>query len=358
MAVYTHERQERYSSLVLKKLRKELILKDGIVFNNDYEGNPTAGAVKIPVRDTEVAVGDYDVATGKAIGQGSTTYLDLPINKDKAVNELIDGYEAAAVPDNLLADRLDSAGYSLATQLDNDGGTVLLAEGTANNIALVDKDNVYSAMVDMRTILSKANIPLTQRYALVTPDFYALLLKSPEFIGPSQLGDAVVQSGAVGRIAGFTLYEWNDDTPGLKCICGHPGWATRVNEWKVPVSVTTLPPPYIGASSVNGRMVYAHKVTRGVAVQIMYAPGTLSASAAAGTAADETKITVTGATGTAKYRVNPTARVVYGQADTGFTAVSTNPKPAVGDIIEVVDFVSAKAVAVKYISVTAEMIKA
>jgi hypothetical protein len=47
MATYTHTRQDRYSSLVLAKLRQELVLKDGIVFNNDYEGNPTAGAVKV-----------------------------------------------------------------------------------------------------------------------------------------------------------------------------------------------------------------------------------------------------------------------------------------------------------------------
>ena len=39
-----HELQERYSSLILAKLRKELVLKDGIVFNNDYEGDPVAGA--------------------------------------------------------------------------------------------------------------------------------------------------------------------------------------------------------------------------------------------------------------------------------------------------------------------------
>ena len=31
-----HELQERYSSMVLAKMRAELVLKDGIVFNNDY----------------------------------------------------------------------------------------------------------------------------------------------------------------------------------------------------------------------------------------------------------------------------------------------------------------------------------
>lgn len=60
-----HEKQERYSSLILAKVRKLLRLKDGIVFNNDYEGDPVAGAVKIPVRDDEVVVSDYDTANGR-----------------------------------------------------------------------------------------------------------------------------------------------------------------------------------------------------------------------------------------------------------------------------------------------------
>lgn len=112
-----HTLQERYSQLVDLKLRATLVKKDGVIFNNRYEGNPTAGAVKIPVRDTEVTVGTYDKQEGATMTHGSTSYLTVTVDKDYAVNELIDGYDAAAVPDNLVADRLDSAGYSLALQI-------------------------------------------------------------------------------------------------------------------------------------------------------------------------------------------------------------------------------------------------
>lgn len=57
-----HTAQDRYSDLVLAKLRAELVLADGFVFNNDYEGDPKAGAVKVPTRDTEVTVSSYDKA--------------------------------------------------------------------------------------------------------------------------------------------------------------------------------------------------------------------------------------------------------------------------------------------------------
>ena len=59
-----HTAQERYSQLVDIKLRAELVKKDGIVFNNRYEGDPKAGTVKIPVRDTEVTVSDYNKTNG------------------------------------------------------------------------------------------------------------------------------------------------------------------------------------------------------------------------------------------------------------------------------------------------------
>ena len=70
-----HEHQERYSRLVDAKLRATLVKKDGVIFNNRYEGDPKAGAVKIPVRDTEVAVGAYNKQNGANMTHGDTAYI-------------------------------------------------------------------------------------------------------------------------------------------------------------------------------------------------------------------------------------------------------------------------------------------
>ena len=113
-----HELQDRYSKLVDAKLRATLVKKDGVIFNNRYEGNPKAGKVKVPVRDTEVAVADYSKTDGAGATHGDTSYTNVTVDKDKAVNEIIDGFDAAAVPDNLVADRLDSAAYSMALQIE------------------------------------------------------------------------------------------------------------------------------------------------------------------------------------------------------------------------------------------------
>ena len=92
-----HANQERWSRLVDEKLRNTLVTRDNLVFNNRYEGDPKAGKVKIPVRDTEVEVKTYNKATGIDPEAGTTTYLDLSIDHDEAVNELIDGSRAERV---------------------------------------------------------------------------------------------------------------------------------------------------------------------------------------------------------------------------------------------------------------------
>lgn len=260
-----HLLQDRFSALVDEKLRYELVQKNGSVWNNRYEGDPKAGAVKIPVRDTEVTVAAYNKAQGKALTEGATSYLSKTISKDYAVNEIIDGYDAAAVPDNLVADRLDSAGYSLALQMNTDGTAVLVANATPiSTAAALSDQTIYGAMVDARTALSNAKVPVTGRFALVRPETFALILKSAEFIKASALGDAVVQTGALGQIAGFNIFEDATLPANASFIVGHPNWCTRVEEWAVPARLQSLDGSgtFIGASAVQGRKVYDHFVTK------------------------------------------------------------------------------------------------
>lgn len=69
-----HANQERYGKMVDAKLRTNLVTRDNYIFNNKYEGDPKAGKVKIPVRDTEVEVKDYDKANGVDPKASTTTY--------------------------------------------------------------------------------------------------------------------------------------------------------------------------------------------------------------------------------------------------------------------------------------------
>lgn len=258
-----HTAQERYSSLVLAKMRKTLVTKDNVIFNTRYEGNPVAGAVKVPVRG-EVVVSDYDKANGLKAAEGSTTYKTITITHDKAVNELIDGYDAASVPDGIVADRLDSAGYSLGKTFDADGLKVLADEGTEiEDKTALTKTTAYDAVVDAFTKLSDADATLENRWIIVKPSVNALLLKSTDYVKQSNLSQEIVATGAIAQVAGFNVHVSNNLPEGVEFIAGHKDYCTRVNEWAVPVHLVDLEGSgqYIGASAVQGRIVYEHAVT-------------------------------------------------------------------------------------------------
>ena len=263
--------KENYSKLVDAKLRKSLVTKDNVIFNNRYEGDATAGAVKIPTRG-EATVGDYNKATGANLDASNTGYITMAITKDKYVNEIIDGFDAAAVPDNIVADRLDSAGYSMANQMDVDGLDVLASQGTeSEDTTVLTKATAYEATVDARTVLSDVGVPSdNRRWIIVTPTVYGLLLKSPDFIKAGDMSQEIVKTGAIGSIAGFNVYESSNMPAGVEFIAGHPDYATRAKAWAVPVKLQNLDASgkFIGASAVQGRTVYDHKVTKPQAIYV------------------------------------------------------------------------------------------
>ena len=284
LQLFAHEHQERWSSMVDAKLRQTLVTRDHYIFNSNYEGTPKAGKVKIPVRDTEVTVKDYDKAKGIDLTAGSTAYIDLDIDRDKAVNELIDGYDAAAVPDNLVADRLDSAGYSLALTMDQDSIDCLeTTEGTnvATTKTAATENTAYKEVLAAKTYLGRKGVPQEGRWLIVSPEFMSVLMMDDHFIRQGDLSQELKTAGAVGSVAGFAVFESNNlafentkITPSKKTttefIAGHPNWCHRVQEWAVEVHAQDLSGSgkYIGASAVQGRKIWGRKISKPQTVYI------------------------------------------------------------------------------------------
>lgn len=273
-----HANQERWAKLVDAKLRNQLVTRDNLIFNNRYEGEPTSGKVKIPVRDTEVTVKAYDKATGIDPEANTTDYIDLNIDQDEAVNELIDGYDAASVPDGIVADRLDSAGYSLGLSIDKKSIEALQSAEGANVSATktaATEANAYKLALAAKRVLSRKGVPTEARFLIAAPEYLEVLMLDEHFIKQGDLSQEMVQQGVVGRIAGFNVFESNNmdyenttRVVGKKTttefIAGHPNWCHRVMEWQVPVHLQDLSGSgkYIGASAVQGRKVYGLKVSK------------------------------------------------------------------------------------------------
>ena len=273
-----HANQERWSRLVDIKLRNTLVTRDNLIFNTRYEGDPKAGKVKIPVRDTEVAVKAYDKAKGLDPESGTTTYLDLLIDQDEAVNELIDGFDAASVPDGITAERLDSAGYALGLSIDKKSIDAL--EGASGATVSATKTaatetNAYKLVLEAKRVLSRKGVPSDGRFLIVAPEFLEVLMLDEHYIKQGDLSQELVQSGVVGRIAGFNVFESNNmdfesttrvttKKTTTEFIAGHPNWCHRVMEWQVPVHLQSLAGSgnYIGASAVQGRKIYGIKASK------------------------------------------------------------------------------------------------
>lgn len=256
----THYRQERYADAIVKLMRPVMKIRN--TFSRDYEGDPTAGAVQVPVRSLDVAVSDYDIKDGIALSQSATSYLTIAIDKHKAVNELIDGYEAKAVPDNLVAQRLESGAYQMANTLESDAITALKTTGTASTQEDCTTSNVYSNIVKDIAILAKKGVDKNGMYVAIDYNTETLLLTDEKYSNTaSQIGAELAREGVVGRINGVNVIV-EDLGSGCEYIVYGTAWCQAIDEWKVPLSVNDLKDgAHIGASALQGRAVYKDVVT-------------------------------------------------------------------------------------------------
>lgn len=265
----THERQERFANAIVKLMRPSLKIRN--TFSRDYEGSPVSGAVKVPVRDTDVELTDYDVKSGVALSQSATTYLNVPVNNHKALNELIDGYEASAVPDNLIAQRLESGAYTIAKTLEADAIDQLL-KGTASEQANCTAENVYENIVKDIAILAKKGVDKSRMYVAIDYATETLLLTDEKYSNTaSQIGAELAREGVVGKINGVNVIveDLSQNTAKTEIEYAVYGidWCQAIDEWKIAPSVNNLSDgAHIGASALQGRMVYADTLTREEAV--------------------------------------------------------------------------------------------
>lgn len=264
----THQRQERYADAIVKLMRPSLKIRS--TFSRDYEGSPVAGAVKVPERKTDVAIGDYDVKSGVTLSQSATEYLNVPVDNHKAINELIDGYEAAAVPDNLIAQRLESGAYSIAKTLEADAIAKLL-DGTESTQDDCTAENVYSNIVKDIAILAKKGIDKERMYVAIDYATETLLLTDEKYSNTaSQIGAELAREGVVNKINGVKVIvqdlgkkEEND----VEYIVYGIDWCQAIDEWQVKPTIKDLSDgAHIGASALQGRMVYTDIVTNKEAV--------------------------------------------------------------------------------------------
>jgi hypothetical protein len=201
----THKRRETYANEVLAMAKSKTNIYDD--FSTDYEIDGATGAIKVPTRSATVTISDYDILNGITLTQSATDYVDLPVDKNYGINELIDGYEADAVPDNIRANRIEAAGYSLGLKKENLAIAALVNGGTtSSDTTALTKADAYEKIAAEVSNMKKRNMEVGEMRIVVDADTELLLLTDDKFANTSgQLGAELIREGVIGKINGVPV---------------------------------------------------------------------------------------------------------------------------------------------------------
>lgn len=265
----THKRRETYANEVLAMAKSKVNIYED--FSTDYEIDGATGQINVPTRSAEVTISDYDILNGVALTQSATDYKVLPIDKNYAINELIDGYEAEAVPDNLRANRIEAAGYSLGLKKENMAITELVGKGTksSDTTALTEAD-AYKKIAAEIANMKKRNMEVASMRVVVNADTELLLLTDSKFANTSgTLGAELVREGVIGKINGVAVKPNYLLPEGIEFIIYDKRFTQKYEVWSVEPSINDIKDgKHIGASALQGRQVGGLMVTNALGVQV------------------------------------------------------------------------------------------
>ena len=265
----THERRETYANEVLAMAKSKVNIYED--FSTDYEIDGATGQINVPTRSAEVTISDYDILNGVELTQSATDYVVLPIDKNYAINELIDGYEAEAVPDNLRANRIEAAGYSLGLKKEGLAIAELVAKGTvSSDTTALTKEDAYEKIAKEIANMKKRNMEVANMRVVVNADTELLLLTDDKFANTAgTLGAELVREGVIGKINGVATKANYLLPEGVEFIIYDKRFAQKYEVWSVAPSINNIADgKHIGASALQGRQVGGLMVTNKLGVQV------------------------------------------------------------------------------------------
>lgn len=259
----THDLQTRYTEEVVALKRKQNVVRK--FFNTDFVGDPKAGAVKFTMRPSEVAVNDYNVKEGADMTFGETEYKNVLIEKNEAINELIDGYEAQAVPDNLVAQRLESGAYSLGRKQEMNAISVLEGNATAETDETeTGANDVYEGIIQSIKNVKNKGVDKDTLVVVISDEVEAKLLTDEKYSNTAAaMGADLVREGIVSRIGGVDVVVSSNLDDGsvsnseTEWIVFSTLFAATAEDWMVEPQIYDLRNgKHIGSSALQGRVVY------------------------------------------------------------------------------------------------------
>jgi len=268
---------EYWSAKLLTALRAKARYTQAGIINRNYEGDITRAGDTVHITSfSDPTIDDYS--------KGSTT-ISYPVLTDATRSLLIDQakYWSFSVDDIDTRQALD--GFVPEVTAGAASGLQLAADTHVSGLMVdgVDVDNdlgaetvgsttgdAYDLLVELRTTLTRAEVPADGRFVVVPPEYYGVLLKDDRFVRADASGTtAGLRNGVVGRAAGFDVIEGTTvpETSGgaYQVIAGHP-MATTYADQIVKTEAIRLERRF--EDGVRGLHVYGAKVIRPTALAL------------------------------------------------------------------------------------------
>lgn len=266
---------ELWSARLLENLRKNHVATN--LVNTDYEGMITGQGDTVHINSIgDIQIKNYTKNTDMASPDDlATTDQTLVISEAKYFNFQVDDIDKVQASGELVDVAMGNASYGLADVADQYlYATMASGANSANKLATVQltASNIYQKIIELRTLLDKANVPTAGRAISIPPEAYALLLQDSRFVaGGGAQAEATVRNGLVGNVAGFAVYETNNlpyDTgkQEYSIIASVPS-ATTYAEQIVKTEAYRMEKRF--ADGVKGLHVYGAKVVNGKALAVL-----------------------------------------------------------------------------------------
>lgn len=271
---------EVWAAKILSAFKQELVY--GALCNRDYEGDIAQSGDTVHITSlADPTIAPYvKGVTEIDPAQLNTTDDTLVIDQSHYFAFEVDDIDKRQLKGDVMPEAMDRAAFGMADLVDQyiagfytdaDAGNVIAAT------AITDGDKAYTGLVSLRTVLNKAKVPKKGRWVVVPSWYTALLLENSKFVANPALGQAGanLQNGAVGRIAGFDVYE-SENVPTISgdddaVMAGHPSAITLAEQIN---KVEAYRPESSFSDAVKGLLLYGAKVIRPTALAVLTASQT------------------------------------------------------------------------------------
>jgi N4-gp56 family major capsid protein len=258
-----------WSATLLDTLKNSLVFAAPAVANRNYEGEIQRAGTSVKITNiSDPTVGTFTKDTDITIQALTDATTTLTINQQKYFAFEVDDLDKAQSAGPILDQAAVQAAYALRNVADGVVAAELKANALAGNQlgakAVSSSDLAFALLKDFWVALTKQNVPVDGRWAVVTPDMYGKFLIDNRFINAQAAGTTdTLRNGRVGRALGFDIYVSNNCAAGASTgtmnYAGHPmgiSYADQILE----VQAGRMEKRF--ADYVKGLHVYGTKVVR------------------------------------------------------------------------------------------------